>query len=151
MKLNHAQSTLGIICFSMLLGLAQVAQAHECSASGVAGKYGYTSNGTIVTPAVGPFVAVGRVTVTDTGTFSGTQTASIAGNLFDETIQGTYTVNPDCTGTLTAYIYHGSTLARTSRTNIVWDNLEQEFRQIVLTAGTAITITGRKMFHDDED
>jgi hypothetical protein len=120
--------------------------------SNVAGQYGYTSSGTIVTPAVGPFLAVGRVTVTSTGTFSGTQTTSIAGNLFlDEIVQGTYTVNPDCTGTLDAFIYHGSALARTARLNIVWDNLAREFRAIFLTTGTAVTITGRKMFRDDDD
>ena len=151
MKLNIARNTLGIILCSVLLGLAQTAQAHECALSDVAGKYGYTSSGTIVNPAIGPFTAVGRVTFTDTGTFSGAQTTSIAGNFFDEIIQGTFSVNPDCTGTATVYVYHGTTLARTSRINLVWDNHEKEARAMFLTPGTAITITARKMFGDDED
>jgi len=37
------------------------------------------------------------------------------GDLFDETIQGTFTVNADCTGSATVHVFHGSTLARTSR------------------------------------
>jgi hypothetical protein len=50
---------------------------------------------------VGLFTAVGHVTFTETGTFSGAQTTSIAGNLVEETVQGTYAVNPDCTGSAT--------------------------------------------------
>lgn len=140
-----------IILGCALVGVAQGVQAHECTASGIAGKYGYTSSGTIVTPAVGAFTAVGRITFTGVGTFSCAQTTSIAGNFFDETVEGTYAVNPDSTGTLKVYVYHGSTLARTSRVTMVWDNHQKEARGIVLTAGTAITITGRKMFGNDED
>jgi hypothetical protein len=146
MKSSIAQRTLGIIFCSMLLGLAPAAQARECTASSVAGIYGYTSSGTIVTPAVGPFVAVGRVTFTSTGILSGTQTTSIAGNVFvDEFVQGTFTVKPDCTGTLDVYIYHGSTLVRTSQVDMVWDDHQKEARGIFLKAGTAITIIGRKI------
>jgi hypothetical protein len=126
-------------------GIAQAVQAHECTASDVAGKYGYTSSGTIVTPAVGPFTAVGHVTLTESGTFSGAQTTSIAGNLVAETLQGTYTVNPDCTGTATVYVYHGSTPARTSIINVVWDLQQSEMRAIFLTPGTNISLNGRKM------
>jgi len=110
-----------------------------------AGKYGYTSSGTIVTPAVGPFTAVGHVTLSESGTISGAQTTSIAGNLVEETIQATFTVNPDCTGSATVHVYHGTTLARTSVINLVWDIHENEFRAIFLTAGTNISILGRKM------
>src|SRR5215831_16607474 len=81
-----------------LLSLAAAVQAHACTLSGVAGRYGYTSNGSIVAPPVGPFTAVGYVTLGDSGTFTGAQTTSIAGNLVEETTQGTYTVNADCTG-----------------------------------------------------
>jgi len=81
MKRQIARTALGTILCFMLLGIAQAAQvhAHACTMSDVAGKYGYTSGGTIVSPPVGPFTAVGRVTLTDSGTFSGAQTTSIAG------------------------------------------------------------------------
>lgn len=151
MKLNLAQTNLGIIFCSMLLGVAQTAHASKCTMSNVAGSYGYTSTGTIVSPAVGPFTAVGRAKFTETGTFSGAQTTSIAGNLADETVEGTFTVNPDCTGNLTAYIYRGTTLARTARLNVVWDDHRKEARGIFLTAGTNISLMARRMFGDDED
>jgi hypothetical protein len=141
--------TLGIILCSTLLGFAQVVQARECTVSDAAGRYGYTSSGSIVTPPVGPFTAVGHVTFTESGTFSGAQTTSIAGNLVDEIVQGTFTVNPDCTGSATVYVFHGTTLARTSRINLVWDIHQNEARAIFLTPGTNITIAARKMAEED--
>jgi len=137
--------TLGIILSSALCAIAQAVQAHECTVSDAAGRYGYTSSGTIVNPAVGPFTAVGHTTLTESGTFSGAQTTSIAGNLVEETIQGTFTVNADCTGSATVHVYHGATLARTSVINLVWDNHQNEFRAIFVTPGTNISILGRKM------
>ncbi len=141
--------TLSIILCSALLGFAQAAQAHECTVSDAAGRYGYTSSGSIVTPPGGPFTAVGHVTFTESGTFSGAQTTSIAGNLVDEIIQGTFTVNPDCTGSATVYVLHGTTLVRTSRINVVWDIHQNEARAIFLTPGTNISILARKMAEED--
>jgi hypothetical protein len=118
--------------------------------SNTAGSYGYTSNGTIVTPPVGPFTAVGRVTLTDSGTLSGAQMTSIAGSLVEETVEGTYTVDPDCTGFATVDVYEGGTLVRTSNLHLVWDRGATEIRAIFLTDGTNISINLQKMFrgHD---
>ena len=147
MKTFFPPITLVSIVGTLSLSATQV-QAHECTVSDAAGRYGYTNAGTIVTPPVGPFTAVGHVTLNETGTFSGAQTTSIAGNLFEETIQGTFTVNPDCTGSATVYVYHGTTLARTSLIKIVWDNHQNEFRAILLTAGTNVNLEARKMADD---
>ena len=151
MKRHIAHAALGIILCSTLLGIAQTAQANACTLSDVAGKYGYTSGGTIVSPPVGPFTAVGHVTLAAAGTFSGVQTTSIAGNFFEETVQGSFTVNSDCTGNATVYVYHGSTLARTTELHLVWDHDENEMRAIFLAPGTAITLAARKMSYDGED
>ena len=148
MKTNTALRTLGIIFGSALLGVAQIAQAHQCTVLDAAGTYGHTSSGTIVSPAIGPFTAVGHVTFTESGTLTGSQTTSVAGNLVEETFQGTFTVNPDCTGSATVHVYHGATLARTSIINLVWDDHEKEARAIFLTAGTNISIQARKMTDD---
>ena len=152
MNRHIARTTLGITLCSMLLGVAQAApQAGGCSTSDVAGLWGYTSTGTIVSPSVGSFVAVGRVTLTVSGTFSGAQTTSVAGSFFEETVQGTYTVNSDCTGGAIVYVYHGTTLARTTGLHLVWDDHAQEMRAIFLTSGTAITLVGRKISRDEEE
>ena len=149
MKLTFAQITQGLLLCFAPLGFAQLLQAHECTVAGAAGSYGYTSSGTIVNPAVGPFTAVGHATFTVYGTLTGAQTTSIAGNHVDETVQGTFTVNPDCSGTLTVFVYHGSTLARTSKLNMVWDNHQKEARGIFLTPGTNISILGYRILDED--
>jgi hypothetical protein len=134
----------------LLAGFAQLAQAGECSLAGVAGEYGYTSTGTIVSAGL-PFAAVGEVTFNRDGTFIGVQNTSLGGNLVAETLNAVYSVNRDCTGVATVYVYHGSTLARTSTISLVWDNDQKEARAIFLTAGTAITIVARKMFNHERD
>jgi hypothetical protein len=151
MKLNMARTTLGIIFFAVLVTMAPAVQAHGCTMSDVAGQYGYTSSGTIVTPAVGAFATVGHVTFSASGSINGAQTTSIAGNFFEETVSGTFSVNPDCTGTGTVNIYHGTTLARTTNLNLVWDDNQKEVRAIFLTAGTVITIDAKKMFYEARD
>jgi len=148
MKQISARTTLGLALAAPLLAFAPLTQARECTLDHAAGRYGYTSNGTIVGAVPAPFTAVGHVTLGESGTFTGSQTTSIAGSLADETIQGTYVVNSDCTGSATVHVYHGTTLARTSVINLVWDNHENEFRAIFLTAGTSISILGRKMSDD---
>ena len=149
MKKLFRPITLGIIVSSALLTVTSAVQAHECTLSDAAGRYGYTNLGVIVTPPVGPFTAVGHATLTESGTFTGAQTTSIAGNHFDETIQGTFTVNPDCTGSATVNVYHGTTLARTSLINLVWDIHQNEMRAILLTPGTNVSLEGRKMAEED--
>ena len=148
MNTLSARKLLGLTVGAVLLTIAPLTQAHECTLTDAAGKYGYTSSGTIVTPAVGPFTAVGNVALGESGTFTGAQTTSIAGNLVEEAVQGTYVVNADCTGSATVHVYHGATLARTSIINLVWDNHQVEFRAIFLTPGTNISIQGRKMSDD---
>ena len=149
MKTNTALRTLGIIFGSAVLGAAQIAQAHQCTVLDAAGTYGHTSTGAIVNPAIGPFTAVGHATFTESGTLTGSQTTSIAGNMVEETFQGNFTVNPDCTGSAIVYVYHGSILARTSHLSLVWDSHQNELRAIFLTPGTSISITARKMNEED--
>jgi hypothetical protein len=67
----------------------------------------------------------------------------------DETVQGTYTINADCTGSATVYVYHGSVLARVSHINLVWDAHQNEARAIFLNPGTNISIEARRMAEDD--
>jgi hypothetical protein len=151
MKRTMVRTTFGIILLVAMGGVATTAVARSCTLGNTAGEYGYTSNGTIVTPPVGPFATVGHVTFTASGAFSGVQTTSIAGNFFDETVSGTYTVNPDCTGTAVVNVYHGTTLARTSNLSLVWDDNRSEIRAIFLTPGTVITIRAKKMFREEEE
>jgi len=149
MNATHATTGLAAVLTIGLFGIVQSAQAQQCTLADAAGRFGYTSNGSFVTPPVGAFTAVGHVTFTEAGTFTGAQTTSVAGNLVDETVQGTYTVNADCTGSATVYVYHGSVLARVSHINLVWDAHQNEARAIFLNPGTNISIEARRMAEDD--
>ena len=148
MKSAIARTMRGLTVAAAFLAVAPLTQAHECTFSDAAGSYGYASNGTIVAATPVPFTAVGHVTLGESGTLTGAQATSIGGNLVNETVQGTYVVNADCLGSATVHVYHGTTLARTSLISLVWDNHQKEFRAIFLTAGTSISILGRKMSDD---
>lgn len=125
---------------------------HEssCSLQNVAGSYGYTSSGTIINPAVGPFAAVGKIAFSPSGTFNGVQTTSVAGNFFNEKISGTFSVNSDCTAAATVNVYDGAVLARTTNLSIVFDDDRKGARAIFLTTGTVITVSARRIFGDGD-
>jgi hypothetical protein len=149
MKLNLARTTLGFILFASLVAVAPTSQARSCSLQGVAGRYGYTTTGTI--PTLGAVAAVGHVTLDSNGNLTGAQTASFNGAIVPETISGTYTVNADCTGTAVVNVYHGGVLARTTNLNVIYDDTERELRAIFMTPGTVLTIQGKRLFSDEED
>ena len=141
--------TLGTLLAAVLASTAPPAQARSCSLERVAGDYGYTISGNILT--LGPAAAVGHVTLEASGTLSGAQTSSFNGLIVDETLSGTYTVNSDCTGTATINVFHSGVLVRTSNLNTVYVNDQSEIRVIFLTPGTILTVNAKKMFPRGED
>lgn len=63
------------------------------------GTYMVSGTGTIV--GVGPIAAVGRITYDGKGNLTDTYTGSVNGTIYKGvTLTGTYTVSPDCTGSL---------------------------------------------------
>ena len=149
MKRTFHSMLFGAIFLAAFAGIAPVAQAGQCSLQGVSGKYGYTTTGTI--PTLGAVAAVGHITLDATGNLTGAQTVSFNGAIVPETLSGTYTINADCTGTATVNVYHGGVLARTTNLNVVYDNNQRELHAIFLSAGTVLTVNGRKMFLEEED
>jgi hypothetical protein len=126
------------ICFATLvLALPAVApaQAHRaCSNAGLAGAWGYTETGTVMAPTGAVSVAaVGIYTFDHAGKFSGTQNSSTGGKVSHDTKLGTYTVNADCTATLTLSVYDqsGTTLLRKSVWEIVLVENATEMRGIM--------------------
>src|SRR5215469_13707755 len=87
-------SLAGLFAVGLIVSLAAPAHAGgPCSLARSAGHWSLTDNGTVV--GVGPRVAVGVF--------------KLDGNGASETFSGTYTVNPDCSGTFDVKIYSGST------------------------------------------
>jgi hypothetical protein len=124
--------TMTVISFLVMTFLNSVppADAQQCSAAGVAGSYGFTLTGTLLFPTATPLAAVGKVLLTASGGFSGTEARNVGGGFANETLNGTFTVNSDCTGTLTAEVLKSGQLVRTSSFSLVFDNNQKEIRAV---------------------
>jgi hypothetical protein len=127
-----------------------------CSIASVAGKWGFTTNGTVV--GIGPRDSLGILTLDGAGKLvNGKATSSLNGTVTDETFSGTYKVNPDCTGQFAIEIFDlsGNKLL-TATLNIVIDDNGREVRAMFTSAvlpdgtalGTVITVQARRVGTD---
>jgi hypothetical protein len=97
-------SAIGFTCILVLLTFSKhvlpTVQAHEesegCSVATLHGAYGLVVRGEVL--QVGPLVAVGVSTFDGEGHFVGDLTSNLNGNVFQQHLTGTYTVNSNCTG-----------------------------------------------------
>lgn len=103
----------------VVLSVAAVALAGErCSIASVKGTWGYSETGTLYVPTSSgpvavPYASVGSYTVDHWGKLSGARTSMRGGPTGavkqTATIQGTATVNSDCTGELSIGLYDPAT------------------------------------------
>lgn len=106
-------------------------EAAPCSLATVAGNYGFTLTGALLTPTGSvPLAAIGRVTLTAQGNVSGTEARNAGGTFANETLGGTFTVNPDCTGAATVMAFESGQLVRTAVLSGVWDDNSNEIRYV---------------------
>jgi hypothetical protein len=160
MERNISKTTLAMVLLTLAyVCLAPAARAQDepgCSNASVAGKWGFTTNGTVV--GIGPRNSLGIFTLDAAGNLlNGKATASLNGNVTDETFSGTFKVNPDCTGKLAIQIFDLSgnkILAATL--DLVFDNNVRELRAIFTSAvlpngsplATVITVQAKRLFSD---
>ena len=158
MKCTIARTMLGIIllciCCLAVPGTVRAQEEGVCSNANVAGKWGFTTNGTVV--GIGPRASLGIFTLDGAGNLlNGKATASLNGNITDETFSGTYAVNPDCTGKFAIEIFDlsGNKLL-TATLNVVFDDNVRELRAMYTSAvlpngtalGTVITAQAKRLF-----
>jgi hypothetical protein len=159
MKRNVGSGTLIVLAVTLVVGAAGSAQANDdghCSRASVAGKWTFTTTGSI--PGIGPVAAIGSYTADASGSLKGIQTRSLNGDVADETFTGTATVNPDCTGTDVIQVFESGVLVRTSTLTVFYDENALEVRAIftslVLPDGTSLptilTIEAKRVFPADE-
>jgi hypothetical protein len=138
------------------------AQDRACSNASLRGTWAYTETGSVIAPASPTSTitilaaAVGTYTFDNDGNFTGTQYSSANGAISHDTKQGTYIVNPDCTGTLDLFVTNqAGVVARHSVWSFVIADKEQELRSIMtsmvaLPSGTPLapimTMSARKLF-----
>jgi hypothetical protein len=104
-------------------------QGDRCSLKKSAGRYSMTDNGTVV--GVGPRTAVGVFKLDGKGNLTdGVAASSLNGSVANETFIGTYTVNPDCSGSASAQIYSGGVLILQLTAFIAFDDDMKEMRML---------------------
>ena len=85
---------------ALVLSLAPMAKA-QCSIGTLVGSFVRRDTGFVTSPPAnaGPLAGVHLVTFDGSGAFVSAGVSSLNGNVSESTATGTYTVNPDCTGT----------------------------------------------------
>jgi hypothetical protein len=121
----------------ILLAVVTPGNAQDtCTKASIAGRYGFTISGAVVN-SDGSFYSVaesGTVTADGNGKLTGTDTNSQGGQIQSQTFTGTYTVNSDCTGTVST-----ADSAGPSHFNIVIVDNGQEILFIESDAGVAVS------------
>ncbi len=139
--------TFTMAAATLVLGLMPAAKAADkgCTTASLLGTFGYTSTGSIITapvpPIIGPGAEVGTQSFDGNGSVSFSFNSSQNGIIGPGTATGTYTVNPDCTGTFTE-----ATPMFTSHWSFVITDGTVEFQAICQDQGVVTTRIGRRQF-----
>jgi hypothetical protein len=140
----------------LIMGIAPQAHAGDdkgCSDATLTGTFGFTATGFVLAPPqfAGPFANVGTQTFDGKGGTTGTATVSQNGNILKVTIKGAYTVNPDCTGSITLNISsQNPPVSLTTNASFAIDDRGAEFRAIQTDPGAVVTVTGRRQFPEND-
>jgi hypothetical protein len=160
MKRNTGPRTL-LIAFlaALVLSIVPTAQAQgQCSLATAAGHYGGTLTGTLILPTGGvPAAAVFTLNISTAGNISGTEARNLGGDFANETLEGTLTVNSNCTGTASFSVFESGGLVRKTVFSLVFDDNSTELRAVeqslVLPSGEAVpavvTADAKKLFSED--
>lgn len=162
MNRKIARSTFVILSIAMLyicMVPAVQAQENSCSTAKAAGDWGFTLSGAILLPT-GPVPVAGVVRAsidTDGNATTATEARNVGGGFANETLTASWTVESDCTGTLTVNAFESGGLVRTSVLSLVFvDNMREVLMvQQLLTQQpggavlpVVITATGKRVFTD---
>ena len=100
------KSCISLVLLTLALAASSAVTAHasDCTTLTIRGSYAFTVHGQILTPN-GPVLIDGIARTTFDGNGNLTQVDAVAGNGIIPLVwrpgTGTYTVNPNCTGTMT--------------------------------------------------
>lgn len=113
-----------------------------CSFASLRGAFGFTATGMV--NGLGSVVRVGREVFDGKGHASGTATTSVNGSILQSTFTATYTVNPDCTGTMTEV----DSAIGTAHDNIVLVNGGQRLQAMGVDPGETVEAHWEKQSRD---
>jgi hypothetical protein len=153
MRHNTALTTpVALLAVAFVMCILSIAQADEhrgCSNATLNSSYGFVATGTLLAlpaPFAGPFGEIGRQTFDGRGHTDGTGTLSANGNIVRVTVDGTYEVNKDCTGSMTLFILP---FGATATFDFVIDDDGTEIKVIATDPGAVETRVYREQFHND--
>jgi len=92
----HSIVRTAVVVMVASLMSARAVHAQDCSVATLSSDFVTSWSGN--NPA--PVAALGVLTFDGAGNLTGFDTVSFNGAIYERTITGTYTVNPDCTGTI---------------------------------------------------
>jgi len=148
MKHIAPRTLVAVFAIAFVLGITPGALAGDkgCSNASLKGTFAHTITGSTSAPPPfgGPFGGVGRTTYDGNGRVSGTQTVNVNGNVLRQTYSGTYTVNPDCTGSST--LTFDIPMGLVGHGDFVIDDNGNEIRSVESDPGSVITSVGRRQF-----
>ena len=166
MKRNVLTRFVLIAVATLVVSMVPTVQARTCSNATAAGTWGFTTTGTFLFPSPSgpvlvPIVNVGIFTADEAGNFVGSQTRNVAGGVADETIKGTLSLDPDCTGTFIAQAFDPSSgaLIGTSTIKIALDDNARQL-QVIFTKSVdpngkpllgVLSGAGERVFAKDEE
>ena len=120
-------------------------QPQNCSNRIVSGRYAYDIQGTIFAPPpVTPAAAVGVADFDGMGSLTISDVASFAGTVVSRTGSGTYSVQPDCTLTLSLTILTGFPVGTPFHLHGVIIGRGEEIKFIQTDQGTMFTGTAER-------
>jgi hypothetical protein len=130
---------------ALALGVVSPAKADNkgCSNAALKGTFADRDTGWIFPSPTGslPFAGVNVDTFDGNGNLTITGTASVNGNIMHGTSNGTYTVNPDCTGTYTV-----ESPGLTVHAFFVIDDSGDELQIVITDPGRVILCVARRQF-----
>ena len=132
-----AKSLGSLMAVTLIAGLSASAHAddNKCSLAKSSGKWSFTDQGTVI--GIGPRTAVGVLTLDGEGNLqNGVATSSLNRAIASETFSGTYTVNPDCTGTISVNIFSSGAEILIVTLNVAFDDNMSHMRGIFTSAAT---------------
>jgi len=152
MKRDNCKTSIGIFLTGLVIaasGAMQEARADKtCSNHTLKGTYGFSQLGAVLGIAPFPVTAadVGIVSGDGFGNLTGSETVNVGGQVFTDTFaNGTYQVNPDCTGTAswTAIFSNGAPPQARSASFVIVDN-GKEVHFLSTGPGTVLVGIARK-------
>jgi len=130
---------------ALMVAPAANADNKGCSNASLKGTFAFTGTGIVVAPPqlAGTSAEVGTQSFDGSGGTTYAATLSANGNIIPVTAKGTYTVNSDCTGTMTVVV---APFGATIHLFFAIADSGAEFHAMETEMGFIITRIGRKQF-----